>query len=184
MKPNDGLTVDSLRVLLDAAGLPGAEVRDGEGREDGCVVAYLDDRYIPVRPDGTVFGWPGGIPALMKAHADAVAARHDSAARVLGEPDVEGVRALKTGVRELTAALIEAQRDARTLATCLAGWLAWDPSQPDDSPANDNVSTEIAALLRRYAPKARDDVRAALDGKWRDLTLDQCRAILAAMEVA
>lgn len=32
--------------------------------------------------------------------------------------------------------------------------------------------------------KARDAVRTALDGKWDALTLDQCRAILAAMEVA
>lgn len=31
--------------------------------------------------------------------------------------------------------------------------------------------------------KARGDVRAAVDGEWNALTIDQCRAILAAMEV-
>jgi len=50
-----------------------------------------------------------------------------------------------------------AEADARTLATCLAGWLAWDPSQPDDSPANDAVPVGIAPLLRRYAPKGAEE---------------------------
>jgi len=94
----DTLTPESLRALLDAAGLPGATI------EPLCHRVRIDDERW--------FGWYADDDAETMRRRIAIAVersarRHDDAARVLGLPDVATVRTLAADLADVTA-----ERDA------------------------------------------------------------------------
>lgn len=180
---SDALAPATLRALLDAAGLPGATFVAPFGHSNGRIVIDYE-RWI---------GWFADDTAEMMRRRLALSAvgvvhRHDSAARVLGAPDLATARGLAAALRRIFAAHGLAESMPLDDAVDFAASAAQCPACACER----DLAAENAALRERIASMtARSDaagnahmtlvalLNLPMTAGWRDITA----AVVAMMEV-